>query len=534
MDQVRQRILILGFAAAVLLGASSSDMRTERFYPDDPLWKMPPPLPVRNPLKRKINYLYDFVINSVATPGEKQQPGALIRARDVNTLGEVPDSLWYTNRNYWHPMSIEALRRGPARDNDPLPPFRVIGAKTEGITPGFQMRDARRHHFYCKPDPLSNPDMASAADVIGSKFFYALGYNVPENYITSFNQNEISIDPEAKITPHGGKERHMLERDLDEVLRATPRDREGRYRIMASLQIAGKAVGPFRWFGTREDDPNDIYLHEHRRELRGLYVFCAWLNHTDVKAENTYDSLVEQNGVPVILHHLIDFGSMLGSDSDEPKNARFGHEYMIEKDKKVFLKMFDLGLYSPDWERARFPHIPAVGHLDAATFKPDEWTPNYPNSAFLNRLPDDEFWAARQVMAFTDDQIRAIVETGEYTDERAVDYITKTLIARRDKVGRTFFAKVLPLDRFEVRDGRLEFADLGAKHGFTPVREYSIRWFSFDNTTGRRTATLPTTGAAVPRGYEFLVADISSPDAAEETVSVYLRANAIVGIDRSW
>lgn len=508
--------------------------RTQRFYPDDPLWKMPPPLPVQNPLKRKINYLYDFVVNSVDTPGEKQEPGALIPALDVNTLGEVPDSLWYTNRNYWHPMTIDQLRRGPARGNEPVPPFRVVGAKTEGITPGFQMNDARGRHYYCKPDPRSNPEMASAADVIGSKLFYALGYNVPENYIAYFTRNEISIDPKATVTPHGGKERQMHESDLDQVLRVMPRDREGRYRIMASFQIPGKAIGPFRWIGTREDDPNDIYRHEHHRELRGLYVFCAWLNHTDIKAGNTYDSLVEQNGTPVILHHLIDFGSMLGSDSDEPKDARLGHAYMIEKDKKVLLKLIDLGLYSPAWERADFPHIPAVGHFEAATFKADEWTPNFPNPAFLNRLPVDEFWAARQVMAFSDEQIRAVVQMGEYTDPKAVDYLTRTLIERRNKIGRTFFARVLPLDRFEVRDGRLVFEDLAAKYGFTPPRQFQIAWSQFDNTTGQHTPIRNASGPAVPPGSGYRAAEISAADAGGKHVSVYLRGDTVVGIDRTW
>jgi hypothetical protein len=532
LDQIRQRVLIAGLAGAVLFGGSGTHM--PHFYPDDPLWKMPPPLPVLNPLKRNINYLYDFVINSVATPGEKQQPGALIPANDANTLGEVPDGLWYTNRHYWHPMTIEQLRRGPARGNDPVAPFQVVGAKTEGITPGFQMRDARGRHYFCKPDPRSNPEMASAADVIGSKFFYAFGYNVPENYIAYFNRNEISIDPKATIKPRGGKERHMQPNDLEKVLRIMPRDREGRFRIMASLEVAGKPLGPFRWVGTRDDDPNDIYLHENRRELRGLFVFCAWLNHTDIKAGNTYDSLVEQNGVPVILHHLIDFGSMLGSDSDEPKNARFGHEYMIEKNKKVLLKMIDLGLYSPDWERADFPHIPAVGHLDAATFKPGEWTPNFPNPAFLNRLPDDEFWAARQVMSFSDDQIRAIVETGEYTDARAVEYITKTLIERRNKIGRTFYSKVLPLDRFAVRDNRLVFEDLGELSGLNTARTFEIRWFAFDNTTGQRAPLAGAVGAAVPAGAGYRVADISAPDAGSKAVRVYLRGNTVVGIERTW
>ena len=50
--------------------------------------------------------------------------------------------------------------------------------------------------------------------------------------------------------------------------------------MLASLFIEGKGIGPLRWYGVRSDDPNDLYPHEHRRVARGLYVFCAWLNHT--------------------------------------------------------------------------------------------------------------------------------------------------------------------------------------------------------------------------------------------------------------
>ena len=57
--------------------------------------------------------------------------------------------------------------------------------------------------------------------------------------------------------------------------------------------------------------------------------------------------------------------------------------------------------------------IPAAGGFEAATFRPDEWIPDYPNPSFLNRLPDDEFWAAKQVMAFTDEQIRTIVKVAQ-------------------------------------------------------------------------------------------------------------------------
>ena len=69
-------------------------------------------------------------------------------------------------------------------------------------------------------------------------------------------------------------------------------------------------------------------------------------------------------------------------------------------------------------------------------------------------------------MAFTDEQIRAMVATGQYSDPRAVDYITRALIARRDKIGRAFLNGVLPLDDFAVRNNRLVFEDLAVKYGF--------------------------------------------------------------------
>ena len=34
-----------------------------------------------------------------------------------------------------------------------------------------------------KVDPSAYPEMATAADVIGAKFFHALGYYVPEYYV---------------------------------------------------------------------------------------------------------------------------------------------------------------------------------------------------------------------------------------------------------------------------------------------------------------------------------------------------------------
>ena len=79
-----------------------------------------------------------------------------------------------------------------------------------------------------------------------------------------------------------------------------------------------------------------------------------------------------------------------------------------------------------------------------------------------------------------DDDIRAIVETANMVILE-VEYVTNTLIERRDKIGRTFFAKVLPLDDFRVEMGELLFEDLGLKYGFHSLRTYDVQWSRFDN-----------------------------------------------------
>jgi hypothetical protein len=200
-------------------------------------------------------------------------------------------------------------------------------------------------------------------------------------------------------------------------------------------------------------------------------------------------------------------------------------------------------LYVPHWAKAHFPDLPSVGRFESRIFDPEKYKTEYPNPAFLNRLPDDTFWAARQVMAFTDEQIRAVVRTGQYSDPRAEEWIVKCLIERRDKIGRTYFERVLPLDRFEIDDNRLSFQDLGVKYGFASQRDFSIQWSEFDNETGRKTPLAGDTGAGVPSALRgavrdtYFAADIHAGDPAR-SVTVYVRRDdrryVIVGVDRSW
>lgn len=540
MDQIRQCLLI---GAAICL-ASAARAQTSRFYPDDPLWLEPHPRNVGEVKPRKLSDYHDFFLHTFAHPGERQNRKEPVIAKNVNTLGEVPDSPWYTNRLRGKRVTLEQLAAGPDTGNPPsvAGPWTVTKAKSEGVTPGLEIDDARGIHYWLKFDPRGNPEMATSADVIGSAFFYALGYNVPEYYLVHFDRDKLVVAPNSRFTDRTGKKRKLSERDVDEILLDAPHDAGNRYRAVASLSMPGRPAGEFQYFGTRKDDPNDIVPHEHRRELRGLFVFCAWLGHEDSRAINTYDTLVEENGVRFLKHYLIDFGSLLGSASTKPNSPRSTHEYLFSV-KPALAQFVSLGLYVPRWARADYPDFPSVGRFEHRIFDPEAFKPDYPNPAFANRLPDDDFWAAKQVMMFTDTQIRAIVRKADMSDPQAESWIAECLAARRDKIGRTYFAKVLPLDHFQVKDGRLDFEDLSVQHNLAGPREYRVQWLRFDNLTNRTAPLDGQPGVILPRELrtaapgEYFAAEIRGENRRQKVIA-YLRSTPgdpeVVGIDRTW
>src|SRR3954465_1651890 len=141
----------------------------QQFYPDDPLWIEPAPHTVKHVAVRKVDDIYDFLENSYVTPAREGKEARLSPrpAADVNTLGEVVDNAWYTNRHAFRRMSIKELERGPGNSSPPSPndTWRVVGAKRAGVTPGFVIEDRNGVRFMLKFDPPRYPELTSAADV---------------------------------------------------------------------------------------------------------------------------------------------------------------------------------------------------------------------------------------------------------------------------------------------------------------------------------------------------------------------------------
>ena len=78
--------------------AGRADSR--RFYADDPLWVDDDMRDIPPVAKDELSKSYDFVSQHVL----RARPVARARV-NVNTLGEVPDSSWFTNRLGLHDMS---------------------------------------------------------------------------------------------------------------------------------------------------------------------------------------------------------------------------------------------------------------------------------------------------------------------------------------------------------------------------------------------------------------------------------------------
>ena len=473
-----------------------------KFYRDDPLWRDPETQDASRAQPIDVSEQYDFVENTFLNAGDK----IARRAVNVNTVDEVPDSSWFTNRIGREAWPTERIVRGPDSGTGPAAgPWTIVAAKTQGITPGLTIRDDSGDVYFIKFDPPANPEMASGAEIIATKLLYAAGYHTPENYIANVRREQLVIGPETQVADRDGRRHLMKPRDVDELLERAARDKDGSYRVLASKALSGRPLGPFRYYGTRPDDANDIYPHEHRRELRGLLVFAAWLNHDDSRSVNTLDMLVPNGDRSLIRHYLLDFGSTLGSGSTQAQTTRAGNEFIWEA-RPTFITMLTLGLYVRPWVKVEYPEIPSVGRIESTYFRPENWKPEYPNPAFRNARPEDRFWAAHILSRFTDADISAVVGAARYTDPRASEYLIETILARKAKVLGEWLNGTNPVVNVSMSaSGEMRFMNAAEEAGVAkPAERYAISWSRFDNASSSHTAVgteqiVTGTSAQAPR-----------------------------------
>ncbi|HUJ20181.1 MAG TPA: hypothetical protein VLX58_01610 [Bryobacteraceae bacterium] len=461
---------------ACMLPASGADRRPQ----------LRPPLAadaddrnIPGPGEHQVSELYAIVHNSWfrhLNPADKAAAARDSGALNVNAWDEVPDSSWFTNRIGRHGLSFDEICAGLEGRPPEKGAWGVLRVEDEGYTPKLRVRDAAGRVYILKFDP-STPEKNSGAERISTLVLHAAGYNVPRNTIVVFRPSDLVLTDGAFYIDAIGKRRPLTAADLEAVLHKITPLHGGSYRGLASLFLPGKGAGKFKYTGTRKDDPNDIIPHERRRELRGLRVIAAWINHADSGDKNTYDAYVTVGERGYLKHYLLDFGSSLGSGDYINGPFRVGHEYIF--DGSAMSRSFvTLGLWHRPWEvRGRIAY-PEIGYYDSELFEPEKWKPNYPNLAFVRMDDADGYWGAKIVTAFSDELIESLAQAGEYSRGEVTAYLAETLKRRRDAIGKDWLDRVAPLEEFVLADGRLTFRDLAVERGYAPdevARRYRLR-----------------------------------------------------------
>jgi hypothetical protein len=533
--------------ASVLAAALGVSAATPRFFPDDPIWREPITQDVKTAQRYEPDLAFQTLENLFWTPGD-----TLVgqRAKNINTVDEVPDGPFFVNRAGRMPLTPAIVARAANTSNGPgAGKWTVVSAKSDGVTPGFTIRDEANQLWFLKFDPPGWRGMATGSEIVASKLFWTAGYHTAEYHIARLDPANLVIGRDTKITPPGKMQRPMNQGDVMWLLSRADRDADGTYRVIASKATPGRPVGRIAFHGTRADDPNDIVPHEHRRELRGYFVFAAWLNHVDAKGINSLSSLVTENGRAFIRHYLLDFGSALGSAAVGPREGWEGYEALVEQPGDIAKRVLSFGFRIPEWRTQDYFESRSIGRLprDHSEWNPETWWPHITNAAFRHMRPDDTFWAASKLAAISDEMIQAAVAEGRFGDPDSEQFLARAIGDRRRRILQTFLPKVNPIVDPTIDDrGRLTFRNLAVEAGTAKAPEgYRALWYTFDNATDRSTLIETTSGVQSPLPVppmppsEFIKVDLSAtggPDAWTRPVSAYFRQTGgnftLVGLER--
>jgi hypothetical protein len=515
--------LALSLALPLLAGCRGGDI--VRFPLRDPIWVDDDTKPVYVPCrpdpeaetdKEKAGHLlcmpeeyespfgWDMVDNTLFRPVAKlfafERAGEAV---NVNSVDEVPDSSWFTNRIGRKPMSEGELVRGPC-EGEVLEPSAEDGAwlidqgKPNGANPGFRVRVEGGGKFMLKADLSDQPERATAATSIAARFYHAAGWWAPCDSVVYFRRSLLKLKPGLMYSDNSGVKRPFTSETLDDVLSKASR-RGDLIRMVASQWLPGRALGPFRYEGTRDDDPNDVIPHEDRRDLRGARLIAAWLNHFDSREQNSMDTWLavnkddKESSPGHVRHYYIDLGDCFGSEWDwDDLSKRLGHANYLDLGY-VTEDFLTLGIIERPWDRAkRSKEGDIFGYFSARDFKPDIWRGGYPNPTFARMTEADGAWAARILARFTPSHVEAAVRVGDFTQEKHTRYLIDQLLLRQKAILERYLSGVSPIADVRL-SGKVDLCglDLSRARGLSKPAafSYSARLYAGEDL-GHRSSPL--------------------------------------------
>lgn len=540
--------LVLATAAAALVACArpaAAPVSPVRFAAAPPVWVVDDraPVPDRPQVRPDVGLQVAFE-GAVTERLDRALAGdPARRALGTNSLDEVPSSTWFVNRVGVRAVTPDEVRHGPGDGRGPdVTALRVLSGKQTGKAPGFLAEDAAGVRWLIKLE-TSADTREGATDVAVQRLLWLVGYHVPENHVARVDRAAVRVGEGATFKDLAGRKRAMTDADLDAIFARAPAGPDGRHAILASKLLPGAPLGGTPPEGVRADDPNDTIPHERRRDLRGLGVFVAWLQHTDFREMGTLDVWQDDPIAPgrkVVLHYLVDFGNSLGMYARGSRRLDDGHVERI-LDVAHVRSLVSFGLWKRPWEGTPDPGIPGVAPFDAAHFDPGGFATYSPYRPLLEMDPLDARWAVKILLRVTEAHLRAALDAGGF-EPAAVDHLVEVLVARQRKSARHWLALASPLDEVVVTGAGVCFVDLVARHALddAPV---TYRATAYDWHGARLGEVAVRAGAAgractaeVPRGddhggYTIVRLDVTRGGRALPALEVHLVADQVVGLE---
>ena len=428
-------------------------------------------------------------------------------AANVDAFDEVVDSAWWSNRIGAKPMSVDEMARGACEtkilldpDKSPDGSWLIDKGKANGATPGFRVSIPGKGKFIFKVDEDEGGDMTpgevvphyerpTAASVIGAAAYNAVGFNTSCEQVLYVKRSIFKLAPGLRATNNSGVEKAFDQAELDKILKKTSKRGE-LLRMTASAWLPGHLLGPFRYNGTRDDDPNDIIPHDNRRELRGARLLAAWLDHFDSREQNSMDSWItaspsapEDSSPGIVRHYYLDTSDCLGSEWDwEPISKRLGLSYVVDWGD-IGQDFVTLGIPQRPWETVeRSPAHIKFGFYNVKDFVPENWKNEYPNAAFSRMTEHDGAWMTRILAHFTPEMVHRLAVIGNFTDPNDTEYMSAMMEGRLEKILERYLTRLSPVADLHVEQSdKLCGVDLAEMRR---LRDKGSFWYVVQMPTG--------------------------------------------------
>jgi hypothetical protein len=549
--------LVASFAFAAGLTACSADVR--RFPLRDPIWKDADLAPVSiacRPDQDSAGKLRCAPASSEASSLQSAasrleaslfvaEPGR--EALNVNSVDEVPDSAWFTNRIGAQALTPEDIARGPCGDGalalapDPDAPdgaWVIDRGNLPGEAPSFRVDVAGLGKFVLSIDSAQQPERATGAAATATRLYHAAGYWVACESVVHVRPAIFKLMPGLTLTDERGVTRAFDAAALEQLLRPLP-SRGGLARLLASRAFPGRSLGPFSYEGTRHDDPRDAVAHEDRRDLRGARVLAAWLDHARASDASTRDVwLAQREGEPlsspgVVRHYQVGLGDCFGrQDEDEGDDAsrRLGSVYQLDLTRETTDLSPWVGLERPFARASRPAGGEIFGDFSARDLEPRRWQGGYPNLAFARMSELDGAWAARRLARFTPELVEAAVRAGDYTLARHTAFLTEQILLRREALLRRYLARVSPITDVYLSGEDLCGKDLGRSTGVLADKAFAYRARAYagaDLAPHSSPAARPGEGGSVCLTVPHVADDSGPPD---DSASRYVVVDIFNGV----